>query len=74
MQGVLRLLQAAHIPVGIITNGHAEVQRAKLARIAAASLFPIILVGHEEVAAGRKEKPDKGIFLAACKLADCCPH
>ena len=73
-QAVLRLLQAARVPVGIITNGHAEVQRAKLARIAAASLFPTILVGHEEIAAGRAEKPDRGIFLAACRAAKCTPH
>ena len=46
----------------------------KLARIAADSLFPIILVGHEEIAAGRKEKPDKSIFLSACRLAGCHPR
>ena len=32
-----------------------------------------ILVGGEEVLAGRKEKPDPGIFLKACELAGCTP-
>ena len=31
-----------------------------------------ILVGGEEVLAGRKEKPDPGIFLKACELANQC--
>ena len=47
------MLQQAEITAGIITNGHAEVQRAKLAAIEAKALFPIILVGHEEISAGR---------------------
>ena len=74
LQGVLRMLEAARIPVGIITNGAAEIQRAKLARIAASSLFPIILVGHEELAAGRQEKPHASIFQSACTLAHCEPQ
>ena len=53
MQRLLATLQRAEITPGIITNGHAEVQRAKLAAIEAKALFPIILVGHEEISAGR---------------------
>ena len=53
VQRLLGMLEQAQIMTGIITNGHADVQRAKLAAICAAALFPIILVGHEEIAAGR---------------------
>ncbi len=58
----------------IITNGHAEIQRAKLEACRAAGLFDGVLVGGEEIAAGRAEKPHPSIFQAACRLAACEPH
>lgn len=57
----------------IITNGHAEIQRGKLERLHAVDLFDAILVGGEEIAAGRAEKPAASIFLKACQLAECTP-
>jgi N-acylneuraminate-9-phosphatase len=36
-------------------------------------LFENIIVGGEEVLAGRKEKPDRGIFMKACKYVGCLP-
>jgi len=57
----------------IITNGHHKVQRDKLAACDAARLFEHIIVGGEEVLAGRPEKPAEGIFLKACELAQCAP-
>lgn len=57
----------------IITNGHPEIQRGKLERLQAASLFDGILVGGEEIAAGGEEKPAASIFLKACQLAQCLP-
>ena len=55
----------------IITNGHADIQRIKLQACRAEDLFDGILVGGEEVIAGRHEKPHPSIFQAACKLAGC---
>lgn len=66
-------MRASGLKTVIITNGHAEIQRTKLLACQAAELFDGILVGGEEVLAGRMEKPHPGIFLAACKLADCNP-
>ncbi|KAK9917424.1 hypothetical protein WJX75_004226 [Coccomyxa subellipsoidea] len=57
----------------IITNGHSEIQRGKLERVQAATLFDAILVGGEEIAAGGREKPAASIFLKACQLAGCQP-
>ena len=57
----------------IITNGHAEIQRGKLEQVHAVELFDGILVGGEEVAAGRAEKPAVSIFLRACEMAGCTP-
>lgn len=59
----------------IITNGNAELQRDKLAACGAYSFFPDsqIIVGGEEVMAGREEKPAASIFMKACKLAGCEP-
>ena len=56
------------------TSGHPEIQRGKLATCGAATSFANILVGGEEIAAGRAEKPAASIFYAACKLAGCEPH
>ena len=57
----------------IITNGHHRVQRDKLEACKAYTLFENIIVGGEEVLAGRKEKPDGSIFVKACKYAGCLP-
>lgn len=57
----------------VITNGHPTVQRAKLERCHVASLFHVILVGGEEVAAGGHQKPHPHIFLKACRLSNCLP-
>lgn len=59
--------------VMIITNGHAEIQRGKLRQVHAVELFDGILVGGEEIAAGRAEKPAVSIFLKACEMAGCMP-
>ena len=60
----------------IITNGHAQVQRDKLAACRANEFFsnPHIIVGGEEVSAGNEEKPAAGIFFKACKVAGCQPN
>ena len=57
----------------IITNGHADIQRGKLRQLHAVDLFDGILVGGEEIAAGRAEKPAASIFLRACEMAGCTP-
>ncbi len=57
----------------IITNGHHRVQRDKLEACSAYTLFENIIVGGEEVLAGRKEKPDRGIFMKACNYVGCLP-
>mmetsp|Transcript_15179 Transcript_15179/g.45770 ORF Transcript_15179/g.45770 Transcript_15179/m.45770 type:complete len:255 (+) Transcript_15179:230-994(+) len=61
--------------VVIITNGHPEIQRGKIeATAAAATVSDHIIIGGDEVAAGRQEKPHPGIFHRACQLVDCQPH
>lgn len=57
----------------VITNGHAEIQRGKLRQVHAEALFDGILVGGEQIAAGRAEKPAASIFLTACQMAGCTP-
>jgi Haloacid dehalogenase-like hydrolase len=57
----------------VITNGHSQVQRAKLERCKVASLFDHVLVGGDEVAAGGHQKPHPHIFLKACSLCNCLP-
>jgi len=49
----------------VITNGHHKVQRDKLAAVGAGELFEHIIVGGEEVLAGRPEKPAASIFERA---------
>jgi len=66
-------LKSSGVRCIIITNGHADIQRTKLEACRAAHLFDAILVGGEEVQAGRFEKPHPSIFLAACRLACCQP-
>ncbi|MCO5551951.1 hypothetical protein L7F22_005458 [Adiantum nelumboides] len=63
-------LRSHDVKVGIITNGHSKVQRAKLKACKAENLFTVILVGGEE----SNEKPHKEIFLKACKMAGCEPE
>lgn len=59
----------------IITNGHSEIQRGKIAATqAAATVSRHIIIGGDEVAAGRSEKPHPGVFLKACALVACQPH
>ena len=64
-------MRASGLHTVIITNGHADIQRTKLKACKAVDLFDGIIVGGEEVLAGRKEKPHPSIFIAACKLAGC---
>merc|ERR1712194_566131 len=45
-----------------------EVQHAKIDALNAKTIFKHIIVGGDEVRAGRKEKPDPGIFAKACEL------
>jgi HAD superfamily hydrolase (TIGR01549 family) len=68
-------LRAKNVHVVIITNGHHVVQREKLAacRIYKIVKLENILVGGEEVLAGRAEKPDASIFHEACKRVDVAP-
>lgn len=66
-EGIARL-RARGVGVAIITNGHEIVQREKLAACGAYECVDgkNILVGGEEVLAGRGEKPCATIFLEAC--------
>jgi len=69
-------LRMKNVHVLIITNGHHIVQREKLAvcGIYEAVKLENILVGGEEVLAGRAEKPDASIFHEACKRVGVAPH
>ncbi|KAJ7199720.1 hypothetical protein O6H91_Y497300 [Diphasiastrum complanatum] len=67
---IVKNLLAQGVKVGLITNGHMKVQRAKLRACKADELFEIILVGGEEA----NEKPHKDIFVKACDLAGCKPE
>ena len=74
---VVAHLRKRGLRVVVITNGHHVVQRDKLAACAAHVLFPepeTIIVGGEEVLAGRLEKPHESIFLRACDVAGCAPN
>ncbi|XP_002981340.2 N-acylneuraminate-9-phosphatase [Selaginella moellendorffii] len=70
VEALVRELQNQGLKVGLITNGHTVVQRAKLEACKAQELFNVILVGGEEP----REKPYKEIFLKACELAGCDPR
>ena len=70
-------LRKRGLRVVVATLGHHVVQRDKLAACAAHVLFPkpeTIIVGGEEVLAGRPEKPHESIFLRACDVAGCAPN
>lgn len=70
VEAMVKKILLNRIKVGIITNGHPKVQRAKLLACRADELFNTILVGGEEV----HEKPHKSIFLKACELVGCTPE
>jgi len=76
VEGVLELVKrlgAAGLRMCVITNGHSDVQHPKLKVLRASDLFEHIIVGGDEVRAGRLEKPDAGIFLKACELTGVAP-
>lgn len=76
VEGVLELVErlgAAGLRMCVITNGHSDVQHPKLKVLRASDLFEHIIVGGDEVRAGRLEKPDAGIFLKACELTGVAP-
>ena len=64
VEAMVRRLQAAGYSTGVLTNGHAEVQRSKLEACAAAALFE----SHKIVVAGdyAQQKPHASIFATAC--------
>ena len=74
VQEMVTAMRAQGLARVIITNGHPQIQRTKLEACGAAELFDGVLVGGEEVLAGRADKPHPGIFLAACAIAGCKPH
>merc|ERR1719491_2632846 len=73
---ILRL-RSRNLAVVIITSGHEEVQRPKLKACHAADIDIFgetnIIVGGEELRAGRQDKPSASIFLKACELVGCEP-
>ncbi|KAK9808567.1 hypothetical protein WJX73_010020 [Symbiochloris irregularis] len=72
-KGLMVRLTKAGIATVIITNGHAGIQRSKLERTGADALCTALVLGGDEVLAGRQEKPAAGIFLAACQVCGCTP-
>ncbi len=62
---------AAHLPVGLLTNGFADVQRAKLARFPELAAALTALVISEEVGV---MKPHRAIFDHAAALAGVAPE
>ncbi len=74
---LLRYLYRRNISAAVITNGHPQVQRAKLRACKAQTYFPCsetIIVGGEEICEGRSEKPASSIFLRACTAVRCKPR
>ena len=66
VQAMVRRLQAAGYSTGILTNGHADVQRAKAAACDAAALFGekrVVIAGEYA-----EQKPHASIFHTACEL------
>lgn len=75
VQELVREVKARGYKVALITNGHADIQRGKIeATQATAVLGGNILVGGEEIAAGRHEKPHVSIFHSACRIVNCLPN
>lgn len=60
--GALDALAARGLRLGVITNGDAEQQRAKVERIGFADLLPVVVTSSEVGSA----KPDAAIFRTAC--------
>lgn len=73
-QDLIDWLKEEGIGIVVITNGHPDIQRGKLAASGVDKLVQHILVGGEEIQQGRPEKPAASIFLRACSLAGCQPH
>jgi len=68
----LAALADAHpgLPLGIVTNGEGEPQRAKLAAIGLADRFPVVVASGEVGVA----KPDPAIFALACRQLGVSPQ
>jgi putative hydrolase of the HAD superfamily len=56
--------------LGIISNGSLEQQLAKLRHTGIAELFSVVVISEQAGVA----KPDRRIFLAACRQAQCSPN
>lgn len=79
VEGAAELVTRLHergLATAVITNGHHQVQHAKIVVGHVAEVFGAehILVGGDELCAGRPEKPDPGIFLRACSIVGCEPQ
>ena len=60
---LLRALRERHgLTLVIITNGHHTVQADKVASCGARDLVDHVIIGGEEIAAGRHEKPHASIY------------
>lgn len=59
---MLTALRSSGLTTVIITNGHSEIQASKLEACGARRLVDHVLIGGDEVAAGRHEKPHRSIF------------
>lgn len=59
-----------HYPLGLITNGPADIQRQEIATLRLESYFPHIYI-EGELPVG---KPDPSVFQAAQEAVDCQPH
>eukprot|EP00245_Coleochaete_scutata_P007190 TRINITY_DN22313_c0_g1_i1.p1 TRINITY_DN22313_c0_g1~~TRINITY_DN22313_c0_g1_i1.p1 ORF type:complete len:248 (-),score=42.41 TRINITY_DN22313_c0_g1_i1:163-906(-) len=70
VETLVRELHESGIKTGIVTNGHKDIQRAKLVACKADQLFDTIIVGGEE----ENEKPHASIFLRACEMMECLPE
>jgi putative hydrolase of the HAD superfamily len=66
--GALRALSGHRL--GILSNGNAEQQEAKLRRTGIEHLFSVVLISEQAGVA----KPHPAIFQAACRQARCSPH
>uniref|UniRef100_A0A1D2ABA5 N-acylneuraminate-9-phosphatase n=1 Tax=Auxenochlorella protothecoides TaxID=3075 RepID=A0A1D2ABA5_AUXPR len=70
---MLGTLRSSCLTTVIITNGHSDVQASKLEACGARNLVDYVIIGGDEVAAGRYEKPHRSIYDRACQLAGCTP-
>ncbi|KAK9864960.1 hypothetical protein WJX84_009462 [Apatococcus fuscideae] len=74
VEDLIDWLKVEGIAIVVITNGHPDVQRGKLAAAGIEKFVTHILVGGEEIQQGRPEKPAASIFHRACSLVGCQPH